>query len=134
GKSDPIAERKSDIGGTDALDVRDDARLQCGVYLYRSHRLRAAAGFPVQNWQSSPDQKEASVTLSRATASAKLFSEGSDTRSTFLSSTICTVSGSNTIFRVVSGTDGQNHKVTVNATFSDGDVLQADLIVEVRDL
>ena len=50
------------------------------------------------------------------------------------SSTICTVIGSNTTFRVISGTDGQNHKCTMTATFSDADVLQADLIVEVRDL
>ena len=44
------------------------------------------------------------------------------------------VSGANTTFRAISGTDGQNHKCTVSATCSDADVLQADLIVEIRDL
>jgi hypothetical protein len=61
-------------------------------------------------------------------------SDGSDSSSSFLSSTACTVSGSNTTFRAINGTDSQNHKCTVFATFSDGNVLQADLIVEVRDL
>ncbi|SRR5712691_6615710 len=42
--------------------------------------------------------------------------------------------GSATTFRVINGTDGQSHKCTVTATFSDGDILQADIIVEVRDL
>ena len=45
-----------------------------------------------------------------------------------------TLSDSNTTCRVIDGIDGQNHKVTVSATFSDGDVLQADVIGEVRDL
>jgi len=45
-----------------------------------------------------------------------------------------TVNGSNTTFRVINGTDSQNHRCTVFATFSEGNVLQADLIVEVRDL
>ena len=80
------------------------------------------------------DQKGSSVTLSSATAASKLMSDGSDSSATFLSSTVGTGSGSNTTFRGISGTDGQNHKVTVSATCSDGNVLQADLIVEVRDL
>src|SRR5882724_5067656 len=84
----------------------------------------ATLGF---NWQSVLDQKS-SVALSSATVASTLMSDGSSSTSTFLSSTVCTVSGSNTTFRVVSGTDGQNHKVTVSATFSDGDVLQADLM------
>ena len=74
------------------------------------------------------------MTLSNATAASKLMIDGSDSISTFLSSTVCTVSGSNTTFRIVSGTDGQNHKVTATATFSDSDVLQADLLVEACDL
>jgi len=69
-----------------------------------------------------------------ATAASKLMSNGSDSSSTFLSSTVCMVSGADTTFRAISGTDGQNHKCTVSATCSDADVLQADLIVEVRDL
>src|SRR5262245_54181000 len=91
----------------------------------------ATIGF---NWQSALDQKGTSVTVSSATAASKLISDGSDTNSTFLSSTTCTVSSHNTTFRGVTGSTGQNHKCTVSATFSDGDVMQADLIVEVRDL
>ena len=79
-------------------------------------------------------QRGSSVTISSATAASKLMSDGSDSSSTFLSSTVCMVSGAHTTFRAISGTDGQNHQCTVSATCSDADVLQADLIVEIRDL
>ena len=37
--------------------------------------------------------------------------------------------GSATTFQVINGTDGQSHKCTVTATFSDGDILQADTLL-----
>jgi hypothetical protein len=37
--------------------------------------------------------------------------------------------GSATTFRVINGTDGQSYKCTVTATFSDGDILQADTLL-----
>ena len=44
------------------------------------------------------------------------------------------LSASATIFRVINGTDGQNHTCMGSAPGSDGDVLQADLRLEVRHL
>ena len=37
-------------------------------------------------------------------------------------------------FRVINGTDGQNHTCMGSVTGSDGDVLQADFRLEVRHL
>lgn len=86
------------------------------------------------NWQSVLDEKGTGVTISSGTVASVNLADGTRSSGTFLSSTTATVSGANTTCRVINGTDGQNHKCTVTATFSDADGLQADLIVEVRDL
>ena len=75
----------------------------------------------------------AGATLSSGTVSAVRLDTGAADNSV-LDSLALTISGDQALVRVKDGLDGVDYKLTFLVTLSNGDVLEEDLIVQVRNL
>lgn len=74
-----------------------------------------------------------STSISSGTVSAKKY-DTDTTDNTVLASTTATISGTQARVKVQSGTTGEDYKITFLTTTSNGDILEDDVLMQVRDL
>jgi hypothetical protein len=73
------------------------------------------------------------VTVSSGTVSAKRLDTGADVTSTFLASSTLSVSGAKTSCTIQAGSDGVTYQLTYLLTLSNGNILEEDTLIEVRN-
>ena len=73
------------------------------------------------------------VTIESASLTCVIEETGEDVTSTILVDDAGVVQGESVIITVRGGDDGERYKVTIEATLSTGDILTADIFVDVRE-
>jgi hypothetical protein len=76
---------------------------------------------------------ESGVTVSSGTVTAIKVGDQSDASMDVLSAGTCVVSGLLATWKVKGGVDQEDYKITVKVTFSNGDKLEEDVTMKVRE-